>query len=138
MPYEFTPSRVGAQAAVDALTGRTTLSGRTTYLALLTALPTSTTTLSTMTELSDAGYTRESVTWVAPTNADPPVSVNLGAIDFGPFVGNPPNVVAVALVSVGAGTSGDFLGWWDTGAGIDSEPGNVVRIGDGALTLNAN
>lgn len=137
MAFEFTPSRKGGQIALNALTGKATVTSRKTYLALLLSEPTATTTLGTMDELEDDGYARQEVTWNAPTEATPPASTNDGDIDFGPFVANPDPIVAVALVSADEGTTGDFLGWWDAGS-LDSEPGNILRIADGKLSLSAS
>lgn len=101
----------GAELGLDAITGRATVSARTTYLALLTAAPTDATTVASMAEITTAGYARQAVTWRAPAG-DPAQTSNSVAITFGPFTADPPNITHVALVSSASGGTGDFLWHW--------------------------
>ena len=92
MAGEF--STEGAALALDALTGRTTLTSRTMYLVLLTAAPTDATTMATMTELTTPGtngYDREICAWDAATG-DPSSADNTSLITFGPFTADLGNV----------------------------------------------
>jgi hypothetical protein len=125
--FEF--SRAGAQFALDIVTGRNAGPGaRTMYLALLTAAPTDASTLSTMTELSTAGYARQAATFSAPSAADPPETHVTGALTFGPFSADPPNVTHFALVSASSGTSGDFVAWGAWGTARDAASGDSLQV----------
>lgn len=124
-------SQVGANYALDIVTGRATnpftASSRTTYIALLSAAPTDTTTLATMTELSTAGYARQSITWSAPSG-DPSSTNNTAQLTFGPFSADPPNITHAALVSSSSGTTGDFLVWWALTTARDPASGDSVTV----------
>lgn len=112
MPGEF--STVAAQYALDYTSGRAVvLAARTTYLALLTSVPSDGTTLATMSEVSTAGYARQPVTWTAPSSASPSVTSNTANVTFGPFtVAMASAATHCALVSALTGTTGDFIWWW--------------------------
>lgn len=127
-------SNFGAGAALDAMTGRATQTARTTYLALLTAAPSDTTTLATMTELSATGYSRQAVTWSAPSG-DPRATSNSGAITFGPVTTDPANVTHAALVSASSGTTGDFIYYWTLDAARDGISGDSFQVANGALVM---
>jgi hypothetical protein len=136
MSFEF--SRAGAQFALDIVTGRNAGPGaRTTYLALLTAAPTDASTLATMAEVSTAGYARQSVTWAAPSAADPPETHNTATLTAGPFSADPPNVTHFAIVSAASGTSGDFLAWGAWTAARDAANGDSLQVAASALSLTA-
>lgn len=132
MPGEL--SQRGAEIGLDAVTGRAAASARTTYLALLTAAPTDQSTLATMAEVSTAGYARQAVTWSVPTG-DPSSTNNTGALVFGPFTGDPPNVTHCALVSSASGTTGDFLMWWALDTAKDAALGESIQFNAAALTM---
>ena len=127
-------SSVGAGLALDAMSGRATVSSRTTYLALLTAAPSDSTTLASMTELSATGYSRQSVTWSAPSG-DPRVTSNSGAITFGPVSTDPANVTHAALVSAASGTTGDFIYFWTLDTARDGISGDSFQVANGALVM---
>jgi hypothetical protein len=132
MPGEA--SNVGAGYALDAISGRATATARTTYLALLTAAPTDATTVATMTEVGTAGYSRQAVTWTAPSG-DPRVSSNTAIITFGPFSADPPNVPYAALVSTSSGTAGDFLYLWTLDTARDGASGDSLQLAAGSLVM---
>lgn len=135
MAGEF--SDVGSNIALDAITGRATQSSRTTYLALLSAAPTDTTTLATMTEITTAGYGgRKSVTWGAPSLVSGvPTSANTNTLTFGPFSADPPNATHCALVSAASGTTGDFIAWWALDVAKDAAINDTIEFAVGALTI---
>ena len=136
MPGEF--SQTGANYALDIVTGRNAGPGaRTTYLALLTAAPTDTTTLATMSEVSTAGYARQAVTWSAPSG-DPSSTSNSGAINFPTFTADPPNITHCALVSAASGTTGDLVAWWQLTTARDAANGDSVSVASGALVLTCD
>lgn len=129
-------SNVGEKAALDAITGRATQTARTTYLALLTAAPSDTTTMSTMTEVTTPGtngYARQPVTWTDPsTNGS---TANSGAITFGPFSSDLGNVTHAALVSTSTGTAGELVYYWTWDTARDPQNGDSLTVADGALTI---
>ena len=127
-------STAGANIALDAATGRATQSSRTVYLALLTVAPTDSTPLSSMTELTTAGYSRQACAWSAPSG-DPSLSSNTATITFGPFSADPPSVAYAALVSSSSGTSGDFIAYWTADVAQDATTGQSIQVSAGALTL---
>lgn len=127
-------STVGANLALDAMTGRATVTARTTYLALLTAAPTDATTLATMAELTATGYARQAVTWTVPSG-DPSVTSNSGAITFGPVSTDPLNVTHAALVSAASGTVGDFIYFWTLNVARDGISGDSFQVANGALVM---
>lgn len=137
MAGEF--SRVGAQFALDFVTGRALAytATRTTYLALLTAAPTDTSTLATMTEVTTSGYARQSVTWTAPTAADPTVTSNSAAITFGPVTVNMASAAThCALVSAASGTTGDFVMWWTLDFSKTAAANESIQFAIAALSMS--
>lgn len=132
MPGE--PSTFGAGVMLDAVNGRATQTARTTYVALLTSAPTDATILSTMAEVTTAGYSRVAATWAAPSG-DPASSSNTNVLTFGPFTADPPNITHCALVSAASGTVGDFLYWWALGTARDGISGDSASFAAGALVM---
>lgn len=132
MPGEATT--VGANAALDAMTGRATQTARTTYLMLLTVAATDSSTLATVTEVSTAGYARQSVTWSAPSG-DPSSTSNTNAITFGPFSADPPSIGFLALGSAASGTSGDLIYRWTADTARDGISGDSITVAVGALVM---
>ena len=133
MPGEATS--VGAGKALDAINGRATQTARNTYLCLLTAAATDTDTISTLAEVTTAGYARQQVTWGAPTG-DPQVAANTNAMTFGPFTADPPNITHLALVSAASGTTGDLLYRWAADTARDGITNDSITIAVGALTMS--
>lgn len=120
-------STVGANIALDAVTGRATQTARTVYLMLLTSAATDATTLATMAEVTTAGYARQSLTWSAPSGD--PSSTNITAqVTFGPFTADPPNVPNCAMGSASSGTSGDFLTHWALDVAKDAASGESIQF----------
>lgn len=132
MPGEA--SSVGAGLALDAMSGRATVTARTTYVALLTSAATDSTTLATMAEVTTAGYARQSVTWSTPSG-DPRVTSNTNVITFGPFTADPPNITDCALVSAAAGTTGDFIYRWTLDTARDGISGDSASFAVGLLVM---
>lgn len=131
MAGEF--SDAGSNYALDLVTGRATnpftASSRTTYLALLSAAPSDTSTLATMTEITTSGYARQSVTWSTPAlSGGIPETHNTSTVTFGPFTADPPNITHCALVSASSGTTGDFLIWWALTSARDPATGDSLSF----------
>lgn len=83
------------------------------YIALLTATPTNTTTMATMTELSGTGYSRPAVAsadWAALSGTQP-TSTTAAEKVFGPNSsgGDWTAITYVALVTTASGTAGKFI-----------------------------
>lgn len=127
-------SSFGAGAALDAMSGRATQTARTVYLVALSAAPSDSTTLGTMTEITTSGYARQAAAWSAPSG-DPRVTSNTGVITFGPFSADPPNVTHLALVSASSGTSGDFIYYWTLDTARDGISGDSLQVAIGALVM---
>jgi hypothetical protein len=125
---------VGQGYALDAKTGRATVTARTMYLAALTAAPTATTTLATMTELTTAGYARQPVTFNTPAG-NPRVTSNTATITYGPMSADPGSVGWLALVSAPSGTTGDLVDAWSVDTARDGITGDSLTVAAGALTL---
>ena len=108
MPGEF--SQVGANAAVDVVTGRAVPAAAfTSYLALCSTAPTDT---ALGTELTTAGYARQALAWTAP--AGDPSSSNVSTLEtFGPFTADPPSATHAMLMDVAtAGTVANMRAHW--------------------------
>ena len=134
-------SDAGSNKALDAVTGRATVSSATTYLALLTAAPGDTTTLSGMAEYTATGYSRQSVTWSAPAlNAsNVPETTNSATVTFGPFTaGTGAEITHAALVSAASGTTGSILAHWDLDAPRTPSTNDSVEVTAGNLKLSGD
>ena len=113
MAGEF--SDAGALKALEGVTGKTTLSSATTYLALLTAAPSDTSTVAALTEYGATGYARVAVTWgtAALNGSSIPEIANSAAVSYGPFTaGTGAQITHCALVTSASGTSGEVRIWW--------------------------
>jgi len=139
MAGEF--SDTGGKRALDAVTGRATVTSRATYLALLTAAPSDATTdgTITVTEYAATGYSRQTVTWSAPAlnGSSIPESSNTGILTYGPFTAGTGGVVThAALVSAASGTSGDMLAWWNLDTSRTPAVNDSITVAASALKLS--
>lgn len=112
--------------------------GRDTYLALLSAAPGDGNTVSTMTEISTAGYARQlllrGIGWTA-ASGQPASSSNSALITFGPFGAATPSIGWAALVSSSSGTTGDFIMYWTLSVAKTAATGESLQVAIGALTM---
>lgn len=134
-------SDAGSSKALDAVTGRATVSSGTTYLALLTAAPGDTTTLAGMTEYTATGYARQAVTWDTPTlnGSNVPETANDATVTFGPFTaGTGASITHAALVDAASGTSGDILAWWELDDARTPSTNDSVEVTTGNLKLSVD
>lgn len=139
MPGQF--SDAGSNRALDAVTGRATVSSATTYLALLTSAPTDTSTLAGLAEYGAAGYSRQSVTWASPTlnGSNVPETANAATVSFGPFTSSVTGTIThAALVSSASGTSGSVLAWWELDASRTPSTNDSLEITSGNLKLSVD
>ena len=137
MAGEF--SDAGALKGLDAVTGRATVTSATTYLALLTAAPTDTSTPATMTEYAATGYSRQTVAWSSPAlnGSSVPETSNTGTLTFGPFTaGTGATITHAALVTSASGTTGEIRAWWalDTSRTPSTNDSLTVTTGNLKLT----
>jgi hypothetical protein len=139
MPGQF--SDAGSNRALDAVTGRATVSTATTYLALLTSAPSDTSTLAGLAEYGAAGYSRQAVTWASPTlnGSNVPETSNTGTVSFGPFTSSVTGTIThAALVSSASGTTGNVLAWWELDASRTPSTNDSLEITGGNLKLSVD
>jgi hypothetical protein len=120
---------------LDALTGRATQTAYTSYLALCTTAPTDSAGGTELTTAGTNGYSRQSVTWGAPSG-DPSSTSNTNAITFGPFSSDLGNVTHLQLMD--ASTAGNVLAYWSADVAKDPANGDSVTVAIGALVMTAD
>ncbi|MFE9525244.1 hypothetical protein [Streptomyces sp. NPDC006631] len=132
-----------AAAALDFLTGRAVAytAPRSTYLALLTADPTpedgSAASMTTMSEITTAGYARQQVTWTAPAGVTK-VTANNALLFYGPFTADMTDAASfAALVTTASGTAGQIIYVWPIDGPLQAATNESLQIAAGSLTLNA-
>jgi hypothetical protein len=139
MPGEF--SDAGSAKALDAVTGRATVTAATKYLALLTAAPSDTTTPATMTEYAATGYSRQAVEWDAPALNGSSIqeTKNTNVETFGPFTaGTGATITHVALVTSSSGTTGTIDAIWTLDNSRTPGTNDSLQIAAGALKLTCD
>lgn len=139
MAGEF--SDAGSFNALKAVTGSATVTSATTYLALLTAAPTDTSTPATMTEYGATGYARQSVAWTTPAlnGSNIPETSNSALLTFGPFTaGTGSAITHCALVSSSSGTSGSIFAWWSLDTSRTPTTNDSLQFAIGGLKLTAD
>lgn len=129
------PNTAGANKMLDALTGRATQTAQTTYLALCTSAPTDAAAGTEVTVAGTNGYSRQAVTWTAPTG-DPSSTENSGALTFGPFTADLGNVTHVELYD--AATAGSSVAYWSVDVAKDPANGDSITVAAGALVMTAD
>lgn len=127
---------VGASNSMDATTGRATVTARTMYLALLTVIPTPSTTPGTMTEYSATGYTRQACAMSAGAGT-PRVSSNTGTLTYGPLTGanNSTIITGWALISTASGTAGEITAQGDFTTPRTPAANDQLTVSPGAVTI---
>ena len=128
-----------APLVLDTITKRGTA---TSYLEILTAAPTHTSTLSTVTELSISGYSRQAVTWSVPafnSSAGAWSTSNTAAVVFGPFATDMTSIaIYLILVSAASGTSGNIQYAFQLDLNFEALAGTPVQVDIGALAIYAS
>ena len=126
---------VGAGYALDAATGRATVTTRTTYLELLTAAPTASSTLATVAEYAGVGYTRQAIAMSTPSGT-PRVTSNTAALTLGPITsGAGATITHWAIVSAVSGTTGDIVAQGDWATARTPGVGDSLTVAIGAVTV---
>lgn len=106
------------------------------FLALLSADPVTANAvnISDLTEITTAGYARQSVTFAHASTAYPSAAANSGLITFGPMsAGMTQAVQWIAMVTVASGTTGYFLESWLMPTALQVNASEVIQIGIGEL-----
>ena len=103
-------------SAVSQWNGAAWVTSALPYLALLTADPTGLTTIASLSECADAGYSRQQVTYAAATATVPVTITNTNIITFSFSANMSQPVQWLALVSPSTGTTGLLLVTWTISA----------------------
>lgn len=106
------------------------------FLALLSADPVAANAvnISDLTEITTAGYSRQSVTFSHATTAYPSAASNSNLITFGPMTAGMTQAVQwIAMVTVASGTTGYFLESWLMPTALQVNASEVIQIGIGEL-----
>lgn len=131
-------SDAGALKALEGVMGKTTLTAATTYLALLTAAPSDTSTVAQLTEYGATGYARVAPTWgtAALNGSNVPEIKNSAAITFGAFTaGTGAQITHCALVTSASGTGGEVRAWWSLTDARTPGANDSLEFAIGALTM---
>lgn len=126
----------GSDLAINKTLRNTGTSPTTLYLGLATVALTDASTLASITEVTTAGYSRQTVTFVAPSG-DPSATSNTSDVTFGPFSANPAAIAYAFVTDAASGTVGTIYAYWD-GSAVDAASGEsiVVRAGDLDFTVD--
>ena len=126
----------GSDLAINKTLRNTGTSPTSLYLGLATAAVTDASTLASITEVTTAGYSRQAVTFTAPSG-DPSATANSADITFGPFSADPPSIAYAFVTDAASGTAGTIYAYWD-GTAVDAGSGEsiVVRAGDLDFTVD--
>jgi hypothetical protein len=137
MPGEL--SNAGADLALNRVFRNTGTSPTALYLGLATAAINDSSTLSTISEVTDSGYSRQAVTFSAPADdgAGKRVVKNSADITFGPWAANQPSAITYCFVTdVQTGTSGTIWAWWQLDAQKTPAAGETLRFPANNLTMS--
>ena len=106
------------------------------YLGLATAAVTETSTLATITEVSDTGYARQAVTFGTPVDSSGKRATdNTGAVTFGVFAVGGIAITHAFLTDASSGTSGKLLVCFDLGTTKYTSAGDTVVVSDSACVV---
>lgn len=134
-------TQFGANRAVQAGVGQAQAATAAMYIALATA-EAATPDVATLAsfaanEISTAGYSRQVVSWAAPSG-DPSAIANDAEVAFGPFTADPPEVTHCFLCDTSIGTSGNVLAYWTLTTPRDANNGDTLRFGVGDLSISVD
>lgn len=134
MPGQFTTE--GSDLAINKVLRNTGTSPTQLYIGLATVALTDSSTLASITELTTSGYSRQAVTFAAPTG-DPSNTENSGQLTFGPLTADPPAVAYAFVTDAASGTTGKIYAYWD-GSAVDALTGESIIIQAGALDFSVD
>lgn len=109
------------------------------YVGLTTVIPTEASTLSTITEVSDTGYSRQAVTFSTPADSSGKRAThNTAQITFGAFTNGGIAVVGAFLTTASSGTSGTLIACFDLGTTKYTNAGEtlIIPITTGLIVQN--
>lgn len=129
-------TQAGSELALNRVLRNTGTSPTALYLGLATVAPTDTSTLATITEVTSTGYSRQAVTFSAPTG-DPSSVSNTADITFGPFTADPPAVAYAFVTDASAGTTGTIYYIW-SGNTVDAGLNESIRVRAGSLVAQVD
>ena len=134
------PSELGASLALDAMSGRATVTAPASmYLALCTTAPTDTALGTELTTAGTNGYSRQTVAWDAAVG-DPASMDNTSLITFGPFTSDLGIVSHIMLmdVSTGGTAAANMFYYWTADVSKDPANGDSITIAAAALVMTAD
>lgn len=124
----------GAQLVLNRILRNTGTVPTTLYLGLATVAVTATDTLGTITEVTTAGYARQTVAFAAASGTNPSTVSNSGSVTF-TFSADPPSIAYAFLTDAASGTSGNIFYRW-SGTAVDAGMGESIEIAASALVVN--
>jgi len=99
------------------------------YVGLTTVVPTETSTLSTITEVTESGYARQALALTTPGNSGGKREThNSAQIEFGAFATGGTAVVGGFVTDAASGTSGKILAVFDLGTTKTTNAGEKFYI----------
>jgi len=131
-------SQIYEKKVLEVLVGKTALSTPTAYVALLTVVPTSADTGSTITEATYTGYARKSTAaadWAAAVAGTPSSITNANAITFAAATAGTSTIIAFAICD--AATTGNVIAWGTVASTVVSATNTPASFAAGALTATA-
>lgn len=107
------------------------------YIGLATALVNEDSTLATITECTDAGYTRKEVTFDTPTEVgDAMLSASTNTLEFGAFTTGGTAITHAFLTDAVSGTSGKCLACFTLSATRYTNEGETLVIMPSNVTIS--
>ena len=128
------------QAILGLITGKTSFSLPTCYVAATTVVPTAASTGATITEATYTGYARKSTSgsdWNSPSSSGPASVTNANAITFAACTGGTSTINSIALCDSGSTGAGNMLGWCGITSVVISVTQTPLTIAIGAATITA-
>ena len=120
------------ESKVDSLADVTS---RGDFIGLAVSIPSDAPTLSTITEITTAGYARKAVTWGAPSTVEPIQVSNTGAITLGPVTADMPAANYAFLTDAASGTTGKLVYVWELTEPVAALANKPVYVPAGALVI---
>ena len=130
-------SEYAAEALLAHAVGKTAYTMPTTYVALCTVLPTSTSTGATLTEATYTGYARLATAgdWGAPVAGTPSTISNSAALTFAACTAGTSTIVGFAIVDSATTGVGNVIAWGSTASTVISTTQTPPTFAIGALEL---
>jgi|GEM_PF-4005179 len=123
---------------LDHLTGKTSFTQPSFYLALCTVVPTDASTGANITEANYTGYARLNVaaaSWVAASTAEPSETHNTGSLTFAACTGGSSTIIGWAGCDSVTTAAGNALCWGSATSTVISTTQTPPTIADSALSI---